>query len=94
MNATAGRSAIHAVSAFFGIAGAHAVADSIPALTAQQAASVFLLAFGRELLSYLDTHPLPELPPLECQDRVRMAAAIDRIAPALPDEPQPKAPTT
>ncbi len=71
MNASAFDSAIHAVVAFFGVAGAHAVVDTIPALTLQQGAAVFLIAFGRALLAYLDAHPvsIPNLIPAEPQLR-------------------------
>lgn len=61
MNASAADAAIHSTVAFLGVAGAHAVSDAIPALDARQAAAVFLLAFGRGLLSYLDSHPVGEL---------------------------------
>ena len=58
MNASALDASVHSSVAFFGIAGAHAVSESIPALNAKQFAAVFLIAFGRAILSYLDTHPL------------------------------------
>ena len=61
MNASAFDSAVHSVVAFFGVAGAHAVVDNIPALTLQQGAAVFLIAFGRALLDYLDKHPLTQI---------------------------------
>lgn len=61
MNASAFDAAIHAASAFFGVAGAHAAIDAVPALTLQQFAAVFLLAFGRAILNYLDAHPVAEL---------------------------------
>lgn len=60
MNATAFDSAVASVSAFFGVAGVHAVADSVPALSLQQGAGVLLLAFGRGLISYLTAHPATE----------------------------------
>ena len=66
MNASAFDAAIHSCAAFFGVAGAHAAVESIPALNLQQLAAVFLISFGRGLLNYLDTHPiealLPQLP--------------------------------
>ena len=49
---------VHAAVAFFGVAGAHAVADSVPALSLQQLAAVFLLAQGKAMLAYLDAHPV------------------------------------
>ena len=61
MNASAFDSAVHAAVAFFGVAGAHAAMDAIPALSIQQVAAVFLIAFGRAILNYLDQHPLAEL---------------------------------
>ena len=48
----------HAAVAFFGVAGAHAVADSVSALSLQQLAAVFLLAQGKAMLAYLDAHPI------------------------------------
>jgi len=65
MNASALKSGVHAARAFFGVAGAHALTDTVPALTLQQGGSVALLAFGAELLNYLDTHPfiLPAVQP-------------------------------
>lgn len=63
MNASALQAAAHGAKAFFGVAGVHAVQNAVPALTLQQFAGVFLLAFGYELLNYLDSHPLPQLPP-------------------------------
>jgi hypothetical protein len=61
MNASALNSGVHSARAFFGVAGAHAALDSIPALNLQQFASVFLIAFGSEVLNYLSTHPLSSL---------------------------------
>jgi len=63
MNASALQAAAHGAKAFFGVAGVHAVQEAVPALTLQQFAGVFLLAFGYEILNYLDAHPLPPLPP-------------------------------
>jgi hypothetical protein len=66
MNASALQAAVHSAKAFFGVAGAHAAIDGIPALNLQQFAAVFLIAFGTELLSYLDKHPVGDLlPPSE-----------------------------
>ena len=61
MNATALDSAVHSSAAFFGVAGAHAAMDAIPALNIQQFAAVFLIAFGRAILNYLEAHPLADL---------------------------------
>lgn len=61
MNASAVRAAAHSTKAFLGVAGAHSCVDSIPALNLQQIAAVFLLAFGSELLNYLDANPLPKI---------------------------------
>ena len=66
---------VHAAVAFFGVAGAHAVADSVPALSLQQLAAVFLLAQGKAMLAYLDAHPIsflenqpqPQLPATPAQ---------------------------
>jgi len=58
MNASAFDAAVHSCLGFFGVAGAHAVSESIPALTPSQVAAVFLIAFGRAVLSYLDAHPV------------------------------------
>ena len=65
----------HAAVAFFGVAGAHAVADSVSALSLQQLAAVFLLAQGKAMLAYLDAHPIsflenqpqPQLPATPAQ---------------------------
>ena len=57
MNASALQAGAHAAKAFFGVAGAHALNDAIPALNLQQVASVFLLAYGIQILNYLDEHP-------------------------------------
>ena len=59
MNVSAVQAGSHSLNAFLGVAGAHAAIDSIPALGLQQCAAVFLIAFGRGILNYLDTHPLP-----------------------------------
>jgi hypothetical protein len=58
MTASAFQSGIHAVVGFGGLASVHAVSDSIPALTLQQGGWLFLTAFGRELLNWLDKHPI------------------------------------
>lgn len=63
MNASAFDASIHSTVAFFGVAGAHAAIDSIPALNLQQFAAVFLITFGRAILAYLDAHPLSSLIP-------------------------------
>jgi hypothetical protein len=73
MNASAFAAAVHSSVAFFGVAGAHAAMDAIPALTIQQFAAVFLIAFGRAILNYLDAHPLTDLLPPEHED------ALDRV---------------
>lgn len=62
MNGSALQAAAHGAKAFFGVAGVHAVQETVPALTIQQVAGVFILAFGYEILNYLDSHPLPTLP--------------------------------
>ena len=59
MNASALQAAAHSAKAFFGVAGVHAVDESIAALNLHQFVGVFLITFGMELLNYLDTHPLP-----------------------------------
>ena len=63
MNASALDAAVHSSVAFFGVAGAHAAFDAVPALNLQQFAAVFLIAFGRAILNYLDAHPLKDLLP-------------------------------
>ena len=63
MNASAFDAAVHSSVAFFGVAGAHAALDAVPALTLQQFAAVFLITFGRAILNYLDAHPLTDLLP-------------------------------
>lgn len=63
MNASAFDAANAAAYAFFGVAGAHAAFDAVPALNLQQFAAVFLTAFGRAILSYLSAHPLSALIP-------------------------------
>ena len=80
MNASAFDSAVHALAAFFGVAGAHAVMDAIPALSIQQVAAVFLIAFGRAILAYLDAHPLTGLLPATDADKVNQQ--LEKIKPA------------
>jgi len=63
MNATALDAAVHSVVVFFGVAGAHAAMDAIPALTIHQLAAVFFITFGRAILQYVAAHPLTELLP-------------------------------
>lgn len=63
MNASAVDAAVQSTSAFFGVAGAHAVTETIPALTPEQFVGVLLLSFGRGLLKYLGDHPLSALLP-------------------------------
>ena len=63
MNASAFDAAVHSSVAFFGVAGAHAAFDAVPALNLQQFAAVFLITFGRATLNYLDAHPLTALVP-------------------------------
>jgi len=58
MNASALQAAIHSTKVFVATATVHAVADSIPALRLDQMAAVFGLAFGMEILNWLDAHPL------------------------------------
>ena len=66
MNASAFDAAAHAVVVFFGLAGGHAVVASIQVITLQQFAAVFLVAFGRGILAYLEAHPVANLiaPPI------------------------------
>ena len=61
MNATAFDSAVHALVLFCGVAGAHEATAAVPALNLQQLVALFLIAFGRAVLEYLDAHPLAEL---------------------------------
>jgi len=61
MNASAIQSAAHSAKAYIAVATAHAISSEVPALNLQQLLWIFLLAFGQELLNYLDTHPLPGL---------------------------------
>jgi hypothetical protein len=61
MNASAFDAAVHSSVTFFGVAGAHAAVEAIPALNLQQFAAVFLLTFGRACLGYLDAHPVEAL---------------------------------
>jgi hypothetical protein len=63
MNASAFDSAVHSSVAFFGVAGVHAISDTVPALNLQQFGAVFLIFFGRALLAYLDANPLAKLLP-------------------------------
>lgn len=69
MNASALQGGAHAAKAFFAVAGAHAAVDSIPALNPHQLGAVFVLAFGMEILNYLDAHPVPLSPNAECKIR-------------------------
>ena len=63
MNATAFDSAVHAVVLLYSVAGAHEVTGNVPTLNAQQMGWVFLIAFTRSLLAYLDAHPISVLLP-------------------------------
>ncbi|HTB86014.1 MAG TPA: hypothetical protein VK742_20380 [Candidatus Sulfotelmatobacter sp.] len=65
MNASAFDAAVHSSVAFFGVAGAHAAFDAVPALNLQQFAAVFLITFGRAILNYLDANPLEKLFPAD-----------------------------
>lgn len=58
MNASAFQAGIHAVVGFGGLASVHAVSEAVPALTVPQGIWLFLASFGRELLNYLDRHPV------------------------------------
>ena len=78
MNASALQAGAHAGRAFFALAGAHAIANDIPAINWPQFVAVFLLAFGMEILNYLDTHPLPLSPSAECG--VRSAEHVEERA--------------
>jgi len=68
MNAVAFDSAMHSTAAFFGVAGAHAVSNAVPSLNGQQFAAIFLIAFGRGILKYVDEHPIEELLKSESRD--------------------------
>ena len=61
MNASAFDAAVHAVVLFCGVAGAHEITGSVTALNVQQLGWLFLIAFGRAVLAYLDAHPLSQL---------------------------------
>jgi len=63
MNASALDASVHSSVAFFGVAGAHAAFEAVPALNLQQFAAVFLITFGRAILAYLDAHPISALIP-------------------------------
>lgn len=63
MNATAVDSAVHALRAYCGLAGAHLAYTEIPAINWQQALMIFLFAFGSAILTYLDAHPVAGLLP-------------------------------
>ena len=76
MSAAAFDSAIHSCAAFFGVAGAHAISESIPALRLQQCAAIFAVAFGRATWKYLDEHPIGKL-------------IAEYNVPATPDAPAP-----
>lgn len=77
MNASAFDAAVHSSVAFFGVAGAHAAIEAVPALTLEQFAAVFLIAFGRAILGYLAAHPLLTLLPPSTAEKI--AAAIGQI---------------
>ena len=61
MNATALEAAIHALVLFCGVAGAHEATQWVPALNLQQLGWVFLIAFGRAILAYVEAHPVTDL---------------------------------
>ena len=84
MNASAFDAAVHSSVAFFGVAGAHAAFDAVPALNLQQFAAVFLITFGRATLTYLDQHPLAGLMPgnEDALDRLNAELAKGKPAPA------------
>jgi hypothetical protein len=97
MNASALQAGAHAAKAFFAVAGAHAAVDSIPALNPHQFCAVFLLAFGMEILDYLDKHPVALSPNAECGTRsaeyageCASAARIPQSAIRNPQLEQPK----
>lgn len=66
MTAAAFQSGIHAIVGFGGLAGIEK-ATSIPiAISLQQGGALFLVAFARAILQYLESHPIAEfLPDIE-----------------------------
>lgn len=62
MNASAVQSAAHAGKAWLAVAGAHAIAETIPALDLNQFCAVLGVAFLQEIMNWLDKNPLPVTP--------------------------------
>ena len=59
LNATALQAGAHAVKAYVGLALAHTMTDSVPALNWPQLGAVFAFAAIYEAANWLDLHPLP-----------------------------------
>ncbi len=83
MNASALDAAVHSCAAFFGVAGAHAAMEMVPALNLQQTAAVFAMSFGRGILNYLAAHPVAgRVGALEAADKPSETAVENIPSPA------------
>ncbi len=58
MLASGADSFVQSSSAFLGVAGVHAVSDTIPAMTLPQLGGLAILAFCRGVLLYLKSNPI------------------------------------
>ena len=59
MNASAFDAAAHSALGFSGVAVVHAAAPAVAALDVKQLGTLFLVAFGKGLWSYLKANPVP-----------------------------------
>jgi hypothetical protein len=72
MNASAVDATVHSYVLISGVALVHVASDAVPAFNLQQCASMFLLTFGRAILSYLSAHPISQLlPPPQIQEHTQ-----------------------
>ena len=92
-NASAFDAGIHALVAFFGVAGVSQLVPSVTALDLKQLAAVFGVSFIRALINYLAAHPLADFFTAEAPGGA--ATIPDPSAPAVSNsEPQPPAENT
>lgn len=92
MNASAFQAGAHAAKVFLGLAVAHCVAGSIPALNLSQLVAVFAFAFAYELLDWLDAHPVSDLIP-EADNLGRLNAELTAEIKNGQSQPAPTKPS-
>lgn len=83
MNATAFDSAIHALVLFCGVAGADKLTGQVTAMDARQLFWIFLIAFGRAILGYLERHPVEGLLAQGAEAGEQRSEAARQAAPML-----------